>query len=405
MLISILILIIFEITLYLLIRYLKHDFQWLITNEDEYISFNKEDVNKFYSNSYHKELGWDRRSDTNKNEFIKGYGEYKINPSVSHYSINKYNSRSNLIHEKYQKKIITFGDSYTFCRHVNDDQTWQWHLSKLIKANVVNHGVGNYGVDQSLQKFYHEIDKYQNEAEVIILGGVPESIVRINSVWKHYSEYGNIFGFKGRYILEEGKLVWIDNILSDISMLNCIDKYYDKIKKYDLCYQQKFTKDKIQFPYMYHLLRTYKRNIPLLSYLIMRKLAMKYALKNEKLINKAYDHVMQFNHLFTISLYENPAHLHLFQKIIMNFTESVEKINMKPIYLFIPYLHDLMYFRENDIYYNSFITKLKKHMTVIDMTNEFMNHKIENLYVSKSYGSHVSPLGNEIIANSIKKVM
>ena len=70
MLISILILIIFEITLYLLIRYLKHDFQWLITNEDEYISFNKEDVNKFYSNSYHKELGWDRRSDTNKNEFI-----------------------------------------------------------------------------------------------------------------------------------------------------------------------------------------------------------------------------------------------------------------------------------------------------------------------------------------------
>ena len=403
MLLSILFLIALEITLYYLIKYLKCDFQWLITNHDEKISFDKDDINKFYLNSYHKELGWDRRSNTSKQELIKGHGEYKINPSKSQYSMNNNNSRSNTLHEKYQKKIITFGDSYTFCRHVNDDQTWQWHLSKLLKANVVNHGVGNYGIDQSVQKFHLEIDKYQTEAEIIILGGVPESIMRINSMWKHYSEYGNIFGFKGRYILKDDKLVWIDNIISDISILSSIDKYYDEIKKYDLCYEHKFKKDKIEFPYMYHLLRTSKRNIPLLFHLVMRKLAMKYARKNEKLINRAYDHIMRFNHLFTISLYKDPKHLHLFKRIITNFTENVEKLNMKPIYLFIPYLHDLIYFRKNNIYYNTFISDLKKHMTVIDMTNEFMNYQIEDLYVSKSYGSHVSSLGNQIIAKYIKK--
>ena len=92
-----------------------------------------------------------------------------------------------------------------------------------------------------------------------------------------------------------------------------------------------------------------------------------------------------------------------FKRIITNFTENVEKLNMKPIYLFIPYLHDLIYFKKNNIYYNTFISDLKKHMTVIDMTNEFMNYQIEDLYVSKSYGSHVSSLGNQIIAKYIKK--
>ena len=74
-------------------------------------------------------------------------------------------------------------------------------------------------------------------------------------------------------------------------------------------------------------------------------------LKNEKLINKAYDHVMQFNHLFTISLYENQR-ICIFFKNNYELHRKCRKINMKPIYLFIPYLHDLMYFRENDIYYN-----------------------------------------------------
>ena len=50
-------------------------------------------------------------------------------------------------------KISVFGDSFAFCRYVNDDETWENFLEKKIKSNVYNYGVGNYGIDQSFLKY------------------------------------------------------------------------------------------------------------------------------------------------------------------------------------------------------------------------------------------------------------
>ena len=50
-----------EFFLQLVIRYLRKDFQWLITEKDENPDFDKVAFNKFINNSFDKELGWVRQ--------------------------------------------------------------------------------------------------------------------------------------------------------------------------------------------------------------------------------------------------------------------------------------------------------------------------------------------------------
>ena len=58
-------------------------------------------------------------------------------------------------------KVSVFGDSFAFCRYVNDDKTWQSFIEKKIKSNVKNFGVGNYGLDQSYLKYLKYKKKFK----------------------------------------------------------------------------------------------------------------------------------------------------------------------------------------------------------------------------------------------------
>ena len=71
----------------------------------------------------------------------------------------------------------------------------------MTQTNVLNFGVGNYGMDQAYLRLKREYDK--NRTEIVILAVVPETIVRVLNVYKHYYEYGNTFGFKPRFILSK----------------------------------------------------------------------------------------------------------------------------------------------------------------------------------------------------------
>ena len=54
-------LIILEILLHLVIFYFRKNFQWLITEKDEYPTFESKKINKFFKNSFNKDLGWSRK--------------------------------------------------------------------------------------------------------------------------------------------------------------------------------------------------------------------------------------------------------------------------------------------------------------------------------------------------------
>ena len=104
----------------------------------------------------------------------------------------------------------------------------------------MNFGVGNYGVDQAIIRLKREFPK--NKTKVVILTVVPETISRILSVWKHYYEYGNTFAFKPRFIIKNGDLELIKNIVDTKEKFSKYYEFIDEIKKYDYFYKRKFQK-------------------------------------------------------------------------------------------------------------------------------------------------------------------
>ena len=170
---------------FILVNLIKKDFQWVITEKDEFPFNSNLEFKNFLKNNFDKTTGWDRKKNTQ--------GSETLNQKKTYFKITNEGFRNTPLKNK-KSLISVFGDSYAFCRYVNDEKTWEAKLEKKIKYCVQNFGVGNFGLDQSFLKY--KKTKFSKSTQLIIFAFVPETIVRINSYWKHYNEFGNKFGFK-----------------------------------------------------------------------------------------------------------------------------------------------------------------------------------------------------------------
>ena len=139
---------IIELGIHYLVCYLRQDFQWLVTSKDELPILDKKALDKFINRSYDPELGWTRRPNTQGTESTGSIGSISSHYTQVSYRINDMGARENPGHEHLPSIISTYGDSFVFSRQVHDYETWQWNLSELTQTNVLNFGVGNFGLDQ-----------------------------------------------------------------------------------------------------------------------------------------------------------------------------------------------------------------------------------------------------------------
>jgi len=86
-------------------------------------------------------------------------------------------------------RINTYGDSYTQCQQVSDDETWQARLAAHIGEPIRNFGCGGYGVYQSYRRAMR-VEATGSGAEYIILNIFHDDHVRnldaarwIRSAW------------------------------------------------------------------------------------------------------------------------------------------------------------------------------------------------------------------------------
>ncbi len=392
----------FEILSEWMIKWLRSDFQWLITKDSDLFACpNKESAKRFFESSFDKELGWDRKPNTQKKEIVKTIGEYRPNAIETSYSINSQGARNNKGHEALPVLVSSYGDSFAFSRHVNDDETWQWFLSEKTRTNVLNFGVGNYGADQALLRFkrHHE----ESPAAITLFMVVPETISRVLNIWKHYSEYGNLLGFKGRYKLESsGTLDWINNPIHSIDDYDNIQSIASGIQKEDDCYKLRFKKDLLKRPYLLNILKRPNRHLRLLYLLFKRKRELKRANAKESVINAPWAFILQQNREFIKTLYASSRHRSLLKKILIAFKHAAIERGTKPVFIMAPYLHDLYDANDGRCAYQSFIEELSLELPVLDLTTHMVQlDNFEELYVSDFFGAHFSPKGNKIAAEKI----
>jgi len=112
--------------------------------------------------------------------------------------------------------ISTFGESFTYGAEVNDHETFQEALARLLQADVYNFGVGGYGTDQALLRFRRDFPKVKTP--IAALGLITENINRIVNVYRPF--YLPVTGVpltKPRFFLRQGVLVLWRNPLQEVS--------------------------------------------------------------------------------------------------------------------------------------------------------------------------------------------
>ena len=239
-------LIVSEFVIYKLVNKIRIHFQWLITfSKDKFPIIDKHGLKKFMEHGFDPEFGWIRKPNTEHEENGK-FGK-------TNWHTNDVGARLNPGFENIPSAISCFGDSFTFSRQVNDNETWPNKLSALCNTNVLNRGIGNHGLDQAYLLMKREIPKHPTP--VVIMGVVPDTISRILSRWKHFYEYGNTFAFKPAFHLIKGNLVLLPNLgVTEENIINYKEKYRE-ITESDFFYSRKFCDEIFSFPYFFSFFR------------------------------------------------------------------------------------------------------------------------------------------------------
>ena len=375
----------------------NQDFQWLIVEKDKIPILDKHGLSKFISHGFDPELGWVRKPNTSHDETGK-FGK-------TNWTINQFCARTNPNFDNLESNTSCYGDSFTFSRQVNDDETWVHYLSEFTNSNVINFGVGNYGVDQALLRLKREFPKHPTK--IVIMGVVPETICRIVSVWKHYYEYGNTFGFKPRFILKNNSLNLIENIIDGKDKFEKYQNYLEDINRYDFFYKNKFLKEKISFPYCITILKNLRRNFGIINWVQKINQRKKNNFDCTDIEWNTMKIIMKINLDWRVKLFQDNETCELLKQILVEYANYGKKQNFKPVFIFLPQKDDILFIKKNFNFYHKFVNELKKieNLFCIDITKDMINIKeIDRMFSDNNeYGGHYSKDGNQKVAELIFK--
>lgn len=360
--------------LHLLVRRLRRDFPWLVVPADAAPEIPEAVALRHGTRSFDADLGWCRVPGEHAIEHT-GNGD-------TSFTVDPHGRRLNPGFGGRPAEVAAFGDSFTFCRLVDDDETWPHHLSAALDENVANYGVGNYGLDQALLRLESEIDAL--DARVVVMGVVPETIARVQSYWKHYFEYGNTLAFKPRFTLGANGLVLHQSAVRRPEDYLTYRRRLPEIQRLDGFYRSKFLRDVLTFPYLPRILARWRRHVPIMWHLLRG---------NRK---KAFQVVLRDNARWTARLYRDPGSKALLRALIDRFAETCRSRGKEPVLLVMPQPTD-----EDTAYREVFASAA---LPVVDVT-DVLRRDDESLWAAGKLGPHPSGEGNELIARALAPVV
>ncbi|HJN22773.1 MAG TPA: hypothetical protein QF509_02490 [Rhodospirillales bacterium] len=369
-----------------LVFWFRSHCKWLITGRDLSPVIDEEGLKRFVEHGWDRELGWVRKPDTDKKE-VGSHGQ-----SV-HYHIDAMGARRNPGFETLPPEMLIYGDSYAFCRQVENDQTWPHHLSAALGVNAANFGVGNYGLDQAVLRLEREFDDHR--AKLVVMAVVPETICRILSVWRHFSEYGNVLAVKPRFVLRNGDLCLLSNPMDDPNKFRRLADFFETFRRNDFFYDRKFSRDLLRFPYSWRFFGNWSRNVRL----VRAVLADRIAGSNDRTLAA----VMERNIALTAKIYAEKEPLDLLIALCRRFAEFVRNRGAVPMLVFLPQLMDLKYIQAHGHYYAPVMETLREVLAVVDLAPDLLrNDDFASLYINDQYGGHFSEQGNRAVAGLLK---
>lgn len=373
----------------------------------EFPKIKKDDIEKF--TSFDPKLGWEPTPNSVKKQRVRtGSGGTK---NITR-SIDRYGSRvCEIGRDESEVSVTTFGDSYCFCREVNDDETFQHHLASDLNIHVSNYGVGNYGLDQSLLRLKRRFP--DDQADYVVMCVTSTTIARILSVWKHYHEFGNTFAVKPRYRLTDtGDLEFIESPVESRSDLLALDQYKEYFRKYDYHYEHWFRLRQRRMPYTLRFLR--RRDNPRFAlFSTLRFLENNYNVsipgvdaQEQWLISKRRkkDELVRYHELLFQQFDE------LYCELLGDFVRFVTDHDSVPIFLPLQQLRYVAVESEYGMIDEHIVSLLEDRypeMVICDPREELQQQvgDVSELYVRRGEGGHHSPTANKLIAGKLSNTI
>ena len=111
-------------------------------------------------------------------------------------------------------RVSAFGDSFTFGSDITNDDTWELQLEEQDpRFQVLNFGVGAYGLDQAYLRYLQ--DGVHFHSDIVIIGFMSENIYRNLNVFRpFYSSSYKVLYTKPRFSVENGNLILFKNPLA-----------------------------------------------------------------------------------------------------------------------------------------------------------------------------------------------
>ena len=335
-----------------------YDYEKYIANiPDSYIE-------KFRKYSYDKDLGWDvtpnvSRTDTNT---AGSSWTQTIDPKGSRH--NSFTGDKTF--------ISTYGDSYTFGHEVNDDETWEYYLSQQTNTNVLNFGVGAFGVEQSFLKLKRNFGK-GIKTPIVILSIWSGEIHRLHNMYRPFFRKvtGMKLAFKPIVIKTDEGFKLIENPLQKINSRQDILGALHKAMEHDLWFKSR--KIKNEFPYSFRITE--------LVLVILRD-----------------QHKLRYNQ------WKDPETIGKLDYLINLFYNHSQENDYLPVVVFIPDHTELKNRRKSfPTSYAEFLKDTikkydKKRIFFVDVYEKEFDERYFNI---KEFGGHTSTYGNQIIAQEI----
>ena len=271
----------------------------------------------------------------------------------------------------------------------------------------MNYGVANYGLDQAILKYQNT--KLSKKTKFVIMGFVPETIVRIQTRWKHYVEFGNINGFKPRYYLKGKKLLLKKNPITKRTNIKNLNSIIKNLRKEEIFYRKKFLKYKFSFPYSFSFIRNFFENFIIFYNLFLKDLCILTDSKKSisKIDDKLFNIIIKRNIKAAHLLYNDDNSVNLLSHLIFKFRSIALRRKHIPIIIIFPQPDDLKLKSFSNV--SSFTNLLNGKINFIDLSKYINKKNLNRYYMLDKYGGHFSKQGNKkiskIISSYLRKII
>ncbi|PSP96535.1 hypothetical protein BRC94_12100 [Halobacteriales archaeon QS_5_70_17] len=370
---------------------------------EEFPEITPELLEKF--SSFDARLGWSPQPNTKKRKDTGDHLPGEELETVVEYSTDEYGSRISQRERDPDADVTlsTYGDSYCFCRGVNDDETIQHYLSERLDTHVSNYGGGNYGFDQALMRLERKYPEDPTDYVAVIV--TASSMARILSVWKHYQEFGNVLAVKPRYTLEDGELERLSNPIDEKDDMLDLESRAETLRAEDHHYDPWFLSHLAGFPYTSSFLQ-YPDQVRYALYGALTDLESRYDVSVPGIdagarLAEADTALEKPKVDYHDDLYDEESDL--FEALVGEFVDYADEQEFTPVFVMVQQLRYAKFGPEDRPIYGDLLGRLDERyddLQTVDMAERLTpdDGDVESLYVRRGEGGHYSPQTNERIA-------